>query len=75
MAVGILMILAGAIVCIIQLAAESFDEPMPPFESDEEFWKFHLELAGIADPTERRLFEYRKKKEMIERQKRKQNEK
>lgn len=68
MALGILLLLGVFVVYIISKVEESMNTPFPPFESDKEFWDYHVQLSGISDPAERRAFERRKKNEMIARE-------
>lgn len=73
MVIGILCILGGLIYIICGSIVDSVDNtPFPPFESDKEFWDYHLELSAISDPRKRRAFERRKKNEMIARQRERQ---
>ena len=68
MATGILMLLGVFAAYIISKIGEGLNTPMPPAESDEEFWDYFVTLSGIADPAERRRFEMETKRKRIERQ-------
>ena len=68
MVIGIRCLLGGLLYIIIGSAVDkATTHELPPFESDKEFWDYHLKLSGIADPAERRKFEreyiQKKKKE------------
>lgn len=75
MAVGILLLLGTFIVYLISKIGENLHTPMPPFESDKEFWDYQIQLSGIVDPAERRAFEQKKKRELLARQKAKEQRK
>jgi len=70
MAAGIFMIIIPLTIYFVISIVDSFTTEMPPIEDDEEFWEYHVKLAGITDPRERKAFEAKKKRELIERQKR-----
>lgn len=60
MVIGILCIIGGLLLIVIGGIADSvptIDKQPLEFDSDKEFWDFHLKLSGIADPAERRKFE------------------
>jgi len=71
---GILLLLAAFLLYILEKVKDNFHEPFPPFEDQDEFWEYHVKLSGITDPTERRRFEAAKKRELLERQRKKNQE-
>lgn len=73
MVIGILCIIGGfLILCIGGIADRADTTPPPQFESDKEFWDYQVKLSGIVDPAERRAFERKTKRELLERQRSKQ---
>ena len=75
MALGILLLLGTFVAYCFSKLAENLHTPMPPFESDKEFWDYQIKLSGIVDPYERRAFEQKTKNELLARQRAKEQKK
>lgn len=75
MAIGILCILLGSVFLIISSISEKIGcSESPIIEDDAEFWEYHVKLAGITDPREREAFKRAKKRELIERERKRKEE-